>query len=483
MRRSYPDAIIKASTLDQYAEKIWALRDTLPVVEEEIGDTWIHGASTDPYKLAAYRELLRLKSKWLNEGSLKETDDEYAAFCDELIMIPEHTWGMDIKRYLADYAHYDKDDFQRARKNDKTNVSLNPQVYRFLEENSRAEIIEMFGDEATAKLEARSYGLMEKSWQEQRDYLEKAVNALSTERKKEAESALEALQPKKISVIDGTSELIIDQAYQLGSFQVIFSDDGSVIGLQDQTGKQWASPKNRIGLFTYETFAQADYDRWYQEYHVRWDKTHFWVVGDFGKPGMDLTKQWIKHQSVTPKLVSLTHQQSVEKDTVCAKLIMPKEAVEQMGGPREIIIEYVFPADESIVECKLMWFGKDAYRLPEASWMTFNPVVNNCNLWELDKIGQLISPLEVVQGGNRNMHAVHEGMYYRGADGEVTIETLDAALVSPGERRLLQFDHSFAPLTGGMHVNLHNNVWGTNFPAWYEEDALFRFKLSFTSYL
>ncbi|WP_240344358.1 hypothetical protein [Paenibacillus sp. SYP-B3998] len=50
-------------------------------------------------------------------------------------------------------------------------------------------------------------------------------------------------------------------------------------------------------------------------------------------------------------------------------------------------------------------------------------------------------------------------------------ETLDAALVCPGERRLLQFDHSLPPLTGGMHVNLHNNVWVTNFPAWYEDGA------------
>lgn len=81
------------------------------------------------------------------------------------------------------------------------------------------------------------------------------------------------------------------------------------------------------------------------------------------------------------------------------------------------------------------------------------------------------------------MHAVNTGMLYRGADGAVTIETWDAALVSPGERRLLQFDHSFANLEGGMHMNLHNNVWGTNFPAWYEDDALFRFKLYFESYL
>lgn len=482
LREAYPNATIEASTMDRYAEKVWAIRHTLPVVEEEIGDSWIHGGSSDPYKLAAYRELLRLKNKWLNEGVLTMEDDEFIAFCDELIMIPEHTWGVDIKRYLADYAHYDKDDFQQARKRDKTDVSLNPQVYQFLEQNSRAEIIEMFRDEAPAKLESRSYCLMEQSWQEQREYLTKAVNALHPDRQKEAEAALEALKPKRYSVCEGAEELACDQIYQLGSFQVVFADNGSIVGLQDATGRQWASVSNPIGLYSYETYSQADYDRWYREYHVRWNQTHFWVMGDFGKPGMDLTKQWITHRTIQPKLVSIVRQRSNGADSVCAKLKMSAEACEQMGAPREMILEYVFAKDAATVECKLSWFDKDAHRLPEASWMTFNPAVNNPNLWKLDKLGQPVSPLEVVQGGNRNMHAVNEGMYYRGADGEVKIETMDAALVCPGERRLLQFDHSFAPLTGGMHVNLHNNVWGTNFPVWYEEDALFRFKLHFTSF-
>lgn len=48
-------------------------------------------------------------------------------------MIPEHTWGVDIKRYLADYIHYDKEDFQQARARDKVDVNLNPLEYRFYE--------------------------------------------------------------------------------------------------------------------------------------------------------------------------------------------------------------------------------------------------------------------------------------------------------------------------------------------------------------
>ncbi|WP_120461859.1 DUF5054 domain-containing protein [Paenibacillus aceti] len=476
LQAAYPHAEIKASTLDQYAEKVWAIRDALPVVEDEIGDSWIHGSSTDPYKLACYRELLRLKSKWLHEGQLTANDVEYHNFCDELIMIPEHTWGVDIKRYLADYAHYDKDDFQKARKRDKVDISLNPLEYRFYEMNSRAEMIEMFGDEAEDKLNSRSFSLMERSWQEQREYLDQAIQALHPARQAEAQAALLALKPARNELADAAS-LSSDQPYALGDFEVVFEDTGAIVGLKDAQGREWAGPDNLIGLFSYETYSQADYERWYREYHVRWKYTHVWATGDFGKPGMDLTKEWITHEIITPKLLSLQAVYGEDQDVVLASLRMPRAAWERMGAPRELTLEYVFKKNTHSLECKLQWFDKDAYRLPEATWMSFNPIVNNPNQWKLDKLGQLISPLDVVKGGNRNMHAVQRGMYYAAADGKVHIDTLDAALVCPGEPRLVQFDHTFAPLSGGMHVNLHNNVWGTNFQAWYEEDALFRFKL------
>jgi hypothetical protein len=90
-------------------------------------------------------------------------------------------------------------------------------------------------------------------------------------------------------------------------------------------------------------------------------------------------------------------------------------------------------------------------------------------------MGELISPLEVVKNGNRNLHAVNSGIYYHGADGQIVVKTQDAPIVAPGERRLLQFDNRFVPLEGGFHFLLHNNVWGTNFPMWFEEDAKFEF--------
>jgi hypothetical protein len=98
----------------------------------------------------------------------------------------------------------------------------------------------------------------------------------------------------------------------------------------------------------------------------------------------------------------------------------------------------------------------------------------------LDKMGATISPLEVVRNGNRRLHAVDRCVKYVGDEGAFRIISLDAPLVAPGEPVLLNFDSRQPPLKNGMHFNLYNNIWGTNFPMWYEEDARFRFQLVFT---
>jgi hypothetical protein len=95
----------------------------------------------------------------------------------------------------------------------------------------------------------------------------------------------------------------------------------------------------------------------------------------------------------------------------------------------------------------------------------------------MDKLGQAVSPLGVIRNGNRKLHALGTGLHYQDARGRLGIETLDAPLVAPGERSLLNYNNRRPPLRRGMHFLLYNNVWGTNFPVWYSEDARFRFVL------
>ena len=84
--RVYPNCKIVAADLNDVAAKMRTLTD-LPVVESEIGDTWIHGAGTDPKKIGMYREILRhIKKNGIT------TD-----LTDNLLLLPEHTCGLAVQ--------------------------------------------------------------------------------------------------------------------------------------------------------------------------------------------------------------------------------------------------------------------------------------------------------------------------------------------------------------------------------------------------
>ncbi|MEH7009832.1 DUF5054 domain-containing protein [Neobacillus niacini] len=472
LQQEYPGAEIVASTLDAFAEKLLTIKHLLPVIKEEIGDSWIHGIASDPWKVARYRELLRLRDKWNATGQLDPESEQYAQFCNRLMLIPEHTWGMNASVYLVDFANYSAADFAAARANDVVD-DTKLRKYDYLRQLAN---------------ERRSYSYYESSWQEQRDYIEEALRALPEELANEARQTLEGMTPRRSientacsELVQDTTEIEMNECYELGQFQVSFAADGSIVRLVDQAGKAWADDNQRLGIFQYETFSKECYDRFFKEYVTNLEIHHSWADNDFGKPGIEYVKPRPKHQRYPAALKSLHLKRNTDCDIVRAELKLPKEVCEQYGAPKKLAVIYTFNKDEPIVDIELHWNDKQACRLPEASWFSFVPLVDNPNAWFMDKLGERISPLSVVKDGNRNMHGVNSGLYYEGADGRAVIETLDAPLVCPGEPRLLQFDNTYAPLTGGFHFNLHNNVWGTNFMMWFEDDMKFRFRLKLRS--
>jgi hypothetical protein len=96
----------------------------------------------------------------------------------------------------------------------------------------------------------------------------------------------------------------------------------------------------------------------------------------------------------------------------------------------------------------------------------------------LEKSGGPVSPFDVVTGGNRTMHAVLGGLHYKGPEGSLKIESLDAPVVSLGEKQPVYFSRNQPDLTNGFHFSLFNNGWGTNYIQWFGEDMRFRFKIS-----
>ena len=55
----------------------------------------------------------------------------------------------------------------------------------------------------------------------------------------------------------------------------------------------------------------------------------------------------------------------------------------------------------------------------------------------------------------------------------VEIETLDAPLASLARKIMPPAN----PDANGLHINLLNTVWSTNYTQWYDDDARFRFRV------
>jgi hypothetical protein len=110
----FPAAQIVASTMDAFATTLAPIRQQLPAVTYELGDTWIQGVGTDPLKVSQFRELLRLRRRWFAEGRLDPASHESQDFHRALLLVPEHTWGLDVKTHLADFGRYASDELTSA---------------------------------------------------------------------------------------------------------------------------------------------------------------------------------------------------------------------------------------------------------------------------------------------------------------------------------------------------------------------------------
>ncbi len=118
-RVQFPEHTIRAATLNDLAEFACKL-DKIPILEKEIGDTWIHGAGTDPQKMSRYRRILREVPK----DTLFNSD-----LTDNLLLIPEHTWGMDVKTYFKDTTHWNYTDIESCAERNTIEESWNEQCY------------------------------------------------------------------------------------------------------------------------------------------------------------------------------------------------------------------------------------------------------------------------------------------------------------------------------------------------------------------
>lgn len=408
IRKRLPRAEIVAGDLNDLAYAIRGIENTLPVVTSEIGDTWIHGIGTDPGKVSAFRALERLYDS-MRDGVDKET------LARGLLMIPEHTWGLDVKTHLRDHDHYDLASFHEAR------------------------------------MQGSNYHKMEISWQEQRRYLSDAVNMLEQPWQQNGMTCISQTKRSETSV-RGMTRASAGELLKLGSYQLRFGAHGEITYLAQGT-QQIADSAHPLLKIVYEQFSgkdYADYFRKYNRLNVQW------AIEDFTKPGMEnVATEHIKlfpirtDVHISPECIVVTYDFG-RKDCGCPTRM-----------------EACISVEKEQLHIDLAWFGKTPNRIAEAIWVEFSPIGKH---QKIRKLNEWIDPANVVPKGQHYLHGTDFGVRYD----ELEIQTLDAALVAPCEPSLLKFGDKPSNM-GKTFFNLYNNIWGTNFPMWYGEDARFRF--------
>lgn len=359
--KEYPGAEIHAATLNDVAERICRINN-LPVINKEIGDTWIHGAATDPQKLSRYRKIQR---------HIAAHGCGSADITDNVLLVPEHTWGMDVKTFFNDTEHFSHTQLDEVR------------------------------DECTK---------IEKSWEEQRGYVLKAEKILG-------------IEP--------------DHPVQKPQLDLYTPCDNNREG--------------EMFEISWQLFDNSDYERYKNNYLRPSHRSCEWAIWDFTKVGLPDYTGGIFTANVT--------ETYIRGNKTLYKLEFKKEDVENYGLP-------YFYAELDGNKIEIKWFNKKASRLPQAFWLKLKDFNED---WTLNKMGQWIKPEDII--GSPLISAVDSGI----RNGEYEIITQDAALVAPFGRRLLQYiDEN---LRQDLYFNLYNNIWNTNFPMWYSDDAKFRFEI------
>ena len=417
----FPEAVLRAGTLEDVAE-IALKENGLPVVTSEIGDTWIHGTGTDPAKTSAFRGLLRLAEELPEEAR----EPVYEA----LLPVPEHTWGLDEKTHLSatypvdfrlgEHENFIREDFWKARKEPR-------------------------------------YRLMERSWEEQRGYLRDGCAAFPESFRPRAEKVFAETRREPVSR-EGTDAVLPGENVVFGEFTAAADTSGALINLEWK-GRRWADAAHPLFRFLYEVFSQEEFDRFRAQYVVSGEE---WAIEDFGKLGMEKAND--RYRAYGLHNVEIRRS----KDSLIITGKTDAEALERFGGAESYELALTFRENQILGD--LAWFGKKASRVGEACWLGFLP---EAPLQAIHKLGTWLDPMDVVPGGNRQMHVTQKGVRWEG----LALRGLDTGLCSIGTPSLLNFSRALPNPREGVWFNLHNNVWGTNFPMWYDENARFRFTL------
>lgn len=437
LKERYPNAELISSSLDKLTEEILASCKDLPVVTQEIGDTWMYGVASDPEKIARMRLLMRLRNQWIAAGKLERGSDADLAFSVPLLLVSEHTWGYDVKTFLKNWDKYDFDRYPS------------------------------FATSETVKQ-------IEASWNEKQQYISDAVAVLPVSLREEAIKALALLTPE-VPTTEGYKKVSVKKEINTPFFDVQFdlATGGMCSLIEKANGRNWASTDCKVGEFAYQTYSGESFDTFISQYCP--PNPPDWALSDYGKPGLDKTLATHALWYYSPGNVWVKEESTGTR--VLLELALKNNLGTPFGAPRKVYINYVFSALKPSIEVEVSWFDKSKNRIPEAIWFSFMPKVYDASIL-LDKMGYEVEATDVVRNGARAIHGVSDYVKIKEAKTLFVINTWDAPVLALNRPDLLTFDNAPADASKGVNFCLLNTCWGTNYSQWCDSNMKFRFEIS-----
>ena len=413
LHKRYPNARLVACSFNEIAEELIAMQDQLPVVTSEIGDTWIYGYGSAPIRMAKFRALSELYSQWLREKKIDKNSDAALDFVLELGLIAEHTQGVDVKTHLHNWDKYDMDLFLPAR--------------------------------ATAP-----FRKAEASWKELDDYIYNAIQYLPQHLQAEALAEMKKIDQPVVPIFTEKAQSVSSTPWQAAVLK-----KGAL----------------KLEGLSYQMYDAADYKQYLDNYL----RAHYgWALADIGKPGLD------KSKAVRVSLSAQTIKQEVRKEkkgirTVSELVFQNEGKVDQRVLPEKMYIDVLDYKNGKKAEVTLTIKGKPAVRLPEAYWLSFT--TDDILSIVAEKVGGRVDLLDVVEKGNRQQHGIDRYVDLITSNGTIRIWSETAFLVNVGEARGINYSLEYPDKKGGIHFNLSNNLWNTNFRMWNEGSLTYRFTI------
>jgi len=290
LRKRFPNAHVSAANLTDIANALVPHRERLPVVTQEIGDTWISGVPSDPLKVARHLEVARLRRDWIANGKFEEGGALDRAFLSSFLLESEHTWGADIRTWL-DFDHYTPHDLEEV-------------------------------------LDRPKYKVVLFSWAEKRQDLLDAVAVLLAPLRDEAAARIHGLDPVEPNTA-GLRQHPAADPIDAEHFEIALDPQtGAICRLHSkQTGHDWASTGQPLALFSYQTLSKVDFDRFLAAYltiHPQWAET------DLGKPNIEPfgaeSRAWL------PVLTNCRHSSDANGHKILAQLKIDDPEKEKSGA-------------------------------------------------------------------------------------------------------------------------------------------------------